>query len=91
MGRGYTHADSVGRKSKSAQRGEISDPFFATVYVRRRLSLKQGVTFRRRQDGLIYIGIPRFGSRELIQTRGGRGVAHLRPEEKYELGLYDWR
>ena len=88
MGRGYTHADSVVRKSQSAQRGEISYPFFSTVVVRRRVSLNQGVTFRRRQDGLICIGPPRYGSRTLIRT-GGMGIAHLSPKEEYELGLYD--
>ena len=89
MARGYTHADSVGRKSQSAQRGEISDPCFAAVYLRRRLSLNRGVTFRRRQGGLIYIGLPRYGSRALIRTGGRMGVAQLSPEEEYELGLHD--
>ena len=38
MGRGYTHADFVGRESQSAQRGRDFRPIFR-YRVRRRLSL----------------------------------------------------
>ena len=69
--------------------GEISDPFFTTVYVRRRLSLSQGTTFGRRQDGLNCTGLPPFGSRALIRAGGGRGVAQFSSDEEYELGLHD--
>ena len=87
---GYTHADSAGRTNQNVQRGRDFPTHVSQPCTRRRLSPNPGTAFRRRQDCLNCIGLPRLGSRALIGTGGGRGVAHFSPEEEYELGLHDW-
>ena len=76
MGRGYTHAVSVGRERQSAQRGRDFRPIFATR-VRRRLSLIQGTTFR-----LYCLGLHRFGSRGSF----GPGEPILAPKKSTDWG-----
>ena len=70
----------------------VSKSFEGTdVYATPNLTQNQGAKLRRRQDPLDRMDLACHGSRALIRTGGEMGVAHLSPEEEYELRLYDRR
>ena len=67
--------------------GEISDLFFATVYVDDYLLIRVQHSGDDK-TALNCIGLSRFGSRALIRIGGARGVTHFSSKEEYELGLH---
>ena len=91
MGKGYIHDYSAGRKHPSAQRGKDFRPVFPNR-ARRRLSVSQGPQESDdERTALIASGSLASDHMRLLWTGGGRGIAHLRSENDYELGLHHGR